>query len=187
MQLNRLVVGASLALLASCKDSSTGPTGFSGTVSFTYSGAISGNFTATGVMPAAQGAMETSAWAAGEVSTVDGVTYVASATPRNATSHDFFGFYVERTTPGSSSASDTCTSNCAFVAFEFGMQNGTGNTWLQLCSLTAGTVTITEISGSRVKGTFSGTGECVAPNSSTPQAFTVTNGTFDVALVSGLP
>ena len=186
MQLNRLVIGASLALLASCKDSSTSPSGFSGTLSFSYSGAITGNFSASGVMPAATGAMETSAWAAGEVSTVDGVTYVAAATPRNSTSHDFFGFYVERTTPGSSSASDNCTSNCAFVGFEFGMQNGAGNTWLQICSLTTGTVAITEITATRVKGTFSGTGECVPFGSSTPQAFTVTNGTFDVALVSGL-
>jgi hypothetical protein len=181
----RLVIGASLVLLAGCKDSNS-PTGFQGTVSFSYSGAISGNFSATGAMPASQSQWETSSWAAGEVSTTDGVTYVVSVSPRSATTNDFAFFYAERITTGSSDFSVNCSTNCAYGTFEFGVQNVTGNSWLQSCTMVSGTVTITEVSSTRIKGTFSGTAECFAPGSSVPQSLTIANGSFDVARMSDL-
>jgi hypothetical protein len=180
----RLVLAASLALLGCSSDKATAPTGLVGTFSFSYSGAISGTFNATGALPGTPAGMETTSWAAAEISTADGETGVLAATPRSASSHDIAGLFMERVTPGAATISDTCQTQCGFALMTFGQANGTGTTFLQECFITVGSITITEVTTTRVKGTFSGTGECLAFGSQTPAAFTVTNGTFDVALVT---
>jgi hypothetical protein len=178
-----LVLVASLALLPGCKDSS-GPSGLNGTLSFSYSGAMTGNFSASGEFNPLT--METAAWAAGERDDVDGILFVGAAVPRNSTSHDVLGIEIERLSPGTATISANCTTNCAFVALIFGSEN-TGSGFLLACDIEAGTVTITEITTTRARGTFSGNGTCFAPGTGNPQAFAVANGAFDVALISAVP
>jgi hypothetical protein len=62
--------------------------------------------------------------------------------------------------------------------------NGNGDTGDFFCALTSGTIVLTEVSSSRAKGTFSGSGSCVAGGGGASSAFSVSNGTFDVALVA---
>ena len=183
MQPQRLILAASLLLLAGCKSDSTNPAVLTGSLDFTYSGGISGTFTVSGQFPTSTTSQETTPWAAGEV--VSGTTSVVAAMPRNATSHDFFLMDLPRTTVGSSTVVSGCTVNCADVFIVFGNANGTGSGFLQSCFLLTGTLSITEISATRVKGTFSGTGSCVGPTGTTT-TFTITGGTFDVALVPGV-
>ena len=182
----RSVLAASLAVLTSCSSDKnpTGLTGLTGTVGFSYSGAISGTYSATGTIPAN---IETSAWAAGILLTSDGVIAVESAAPRTASSHDFIILAASRTTAGTAPIDDNCTSDCTVAFFSFGVANGAGTSVLQECVITVGSIVITEVTPTRVRGTFSGTGECLANGTGNPQAFTVTNGSFDVALLSDIP
>lgn len=183
----RLLLVASLVLLAGCgSDKVTAVTGFNGALSFTYSspGAVSGTFNATGAFNPVT--METAAWAAGERDEPNGELLVGSAVPRNSSSHDFVGMSTGRLTTGSSTISISCTSNCAYVTFIFG-NNNAGSGYLFACDLETGTVTVTEISSARAKGTFSGTGTCFASGASSGSTMTVTNGSFDVALITNVP
>lgn len=158
-------------------------------MSFGYSGGISGTFNVSGQMPTSISGQETSSWAAGEVVTTgaDAGTYVAASTPRDANSHDIAFLQTNRTNAGSSTIDfDNCTASvCSTVFFFFGLANGTGSSFLQDCYLQTGTIVITEVSATRIKGTFSGAGLCFTPTG-TQTSFTVTNGTFDVPIMPGV-
>lgn len=186
MHSRQLLLAASFALLAGCKsDSKIGPNSLLGTMAFTYAGGISGTFNASGTLPTSQAAMETSSWAAAELSPPD--VFAAAAVPRTSTSHDFVFLDIGRTTAGTSSISNSCSVNCGGFFVLFGQANGSGTTFLQDCFIETGTITITEITATRVRGTFTGTGFCFAPGSTNNTPFTVTNGTFDLALVPNVP
>jgi hypothetical protein len=186
----RLLIVTSLSLLAGCgSDKAGGPTGLAGQLTFNYSGALSGTFNVTGQMPASQSQMETTSWATGEIiaSGADAGTYIIAATPRTASTHDFLYIQANRTNAGTATIDfDNCTVDpCSTVFVIFGFQNGTGTGYLQDCYLQTGTITITEVTSTRVKGTFSGAGLCFS-STGTQTAWTVTNGTFDVALTPGV-
>ena len=172
----RLAVAA-LALLAGCNSSEpTGVVNLSGDLAFAYTGALSGSFSASGQMPQTTTEQRTMDWAAGERDDPD--IFVDAAVPRSATTYDVVFLSVGSTTVGSSDIAFD-----ADVTILLGAQvSGTGQP-LQVCFLNAGTVAITEITATRVKGTFSGTGSCVDPTPTTT-SFTVANGTFDVPLVA---
>jgi hypothetical protein len=179
-----------LSLLAGCGgDKASGPTGLVGAMSFNYTGALSGSFNVTGQMPASQSQMETTSWATGEIiaSGTDAGTYVIGATPRSASTHDFVFIQANRTNAGTSTIDyDNCTVDpCSTVLVVFGFDNGSSFGYLQDCYLQTGTITITEVTATRVKGTFSGAGLCFS-QSGTETAWTVSNGSFDVALTPGV-
>ena len=152
---------ASIGLLVGCGgDKTTAPTGLAGQMGFSYTGALSGTFNVTGQMPAT--GQETSSWAAGEI--------VATGTDAGTATIDF----------------DNCSASvCSTVFFLLGLNNGTTFTFLQDCYLQSGTITITEVTSTRIRGTFSGAGTC-SSSTGTQTSFTVTNGTFDVAIVPGV-
>ena len=178
---------AVVAALAGCTDS-TGPVvGFNGAVSFTYSGAGGGTHSANGDFTAVTSAnLYTEDWAYGVRSDVDVVTGVVSNQPRTTTTHDMMIIGVNRVTAGSSSISAECDPEvdeaCTGFVFYRGQSNTFG-TFEHFCILTSGSVNITSISNSRMVGTFSGSGFCF-DDEQNEDAFTVTNGTFDVALIS---
>jgi hypothetical protein len=188
VSLRRFVIVASWAALAGCSDSKTGPTGFNGTLSFNYSGGISGTFNVTGQMPTSGAGQETSSWAAGEVVTTgtDAGIYAAAISPRSASSHDFVVVIANRTTEGTATIDyDNCVSVvCSTVFFDFNASNGGGLSVAQACYLQTGSVVITDIDDGRIKGTFSGSGVCESSTGSFT-AFTVTNGSFDVPNIPG--
>ena len=187
MQLRRLALLASLGLIASCGKESTGPDGtVNGSFAFTFGGTgISGTYSASGSFPTNSSQQPTTQWAAGEVVTADGETWVAAAVPVNSTTHNFAFIVVERTTAGTATVSSSCSSNCG----EFGFLFQASNTTLvaaQTCFLVTGTITFTTISSTRAVGTFSGSGNCVSSPGNVTTTFTVTNGSFDVPLVTGV-
>lgn len=193
MKTRQLLLAASLAVLAGCgSDKVTTVTGFNGALSFTYTGSgtgsISGSFSATGSLPASSANQMTQQWAAGVLSNSDGGVYGDAAVPATASTHHFFGFFINRTTVGSSTINTTtCTSaSCPEVFFLFGAPNSGSSLSAQTCSIDAGTIAITEITSTRVKGTFSGTGQCFTPSFATTN-ITISNGTFDLALVGAIP
>lgn len=182
------VAFALLVLAASCSDSPSTPiVGFNGALSFTYTGGGGGTHTADGDFTAITSSnLYTTDWAYGVRSEVDVVLGIVSNQPRTATSHDMTILAVNRLTTGSSSISADCDpdvdAGCTGVVF-FRGQSNTFTTYEHYCILTTGTVNIASISNSRATGTFSGSGFCFDVDSN-DEPFVVTNGTFNVALLS---
>lgn len=182
MLLKRISVVASLALLAGCGDKSTGVVSLSGLLMFTYSGGMTGNYSAQGALPATAAEQNSTEWAASDLGT--GTVFASAIMPRDASSHDYAQLTVRRTTAGTETLTAGCASNCSRLYVMFGAPNtSAGGLFLQECTMTVGTITITAISSKRVSGTFSGTGTCTAALGGAPTSFTVTNGSFDTAIL----
>ena len=173
---------AVLVLAAGCGEGPTTIVGFNGALAFSYSGASTGSFNASGAIPTTSAEQRTTPWAAGYVEPGN-QTSVAAATPRDASTHDFVDLYINRNTVGSSTVNSSCSSSCSGLSFIIGAAN-TGASSATSCFLTDGSIAITEKSDTRVKGTFSGTGTCVS-SAGGSGSFTATGGTFDVPFITG--
>jgi hypothetical protein len=180
VQPGRSILVASIAFLAGCNSDSTTPVSLVGQLGFAYAGALSGNFSANGHMPLTTTDQRTIAWAAGERAGT--LVFVTSSVPRTASTFDIIFIGTNRTTPGSSAIDGVDTGISLLLGANV---NGTGQA-LQTCFMFGGTVTITEISAARARGTFSATGDCSAPGGGS-STVTVTNGTFDVPFLVDIP
>jgi hypothetical protein len=170
----RVLMVASVGVAMSCGDS-TSPGSVSGSLSFTHSGAISGTFNASGSVLVAD--PEAVQWAAASRdNTNDGID-ISARIPRASNTNDNILIFFPQQTTGSVDAGTE-----AIVIIGFGVNESGSATWL--CGLDAGTVTVATISSTRVTGTFSGTGDCIASGGGAA-AFTVTNGSFNVPLIDG--
>ena len=163
------------------------------TVSFTYTGAGAANatnFSVTGTIPANIGTSSTfgtSPWAAGYVDAAINSTGVIGVVPKAANLVDLIGVVTARTTPGTSPVEATCDieDSCTGVFFWLGFHPDGDQFDNYMCNLTTGSVTISTISEARISGSFSGSGSCVSP-SFVETPFTITNGTFSVAVSAQL-
>ena len=181
--MKRVLLALSVLGAISCSHS-TEPNIF-GSVTFTYTGGGGGTFTAAGAAPDFDGPEPTTSWSVGY--TEAGETFIAASRPRTGGLNDLAGLRIQRTTAGSEPIDSVCDDDgdvaCTGM-FLFINFNGNGDTGDFFCGLTSGTIVVTEISSTRAKGTFSGSGTCTAGTGGTPTAFTVTDGSFDVALVA---
>ena len=179
------LVLVSVALLGAlaCSDSS-GPTTH-GSLAFTYTGGGGGSFSAAGDAPSLISPPTATSWAVGYVQA--GETYVAASNPRSGGRQDLAILRIELTSTGSQSIDASCnidgSTSCTGMELSLNF-NGNGDTADFFCGLTSGTIVVTEKTSSRAKGTFSGSGSCVAGTGGAISAFAVTNGSFDVALVT---
>lgn len=167
-----------------CSDSS-GPE-MRGSVAFTYTGAGGGTYSASGDAPSSTATEPpTGSWAAGYVRANE--SHVVGSTPRSGVLVDLALLRLEGTTPGSVSIDPACnidgSTSCTGVDFYLNF-NGDGDTGDFFCALTSGTIVLTQVSSSRAKGTFSGSGICVDGTGGGSEAFEVSNGAFDVALIA---
>lgn len=186
MQIRRLLVGVGLALMACKSDSTTAPIVVaSGSLSFSYTGAGgAATYSASGSAPASRtSSYGTAPWAAGTSDAATQIIDAIAVVPKTSTTWDFAVVSIGRLTVGSSTINSSCTATqCTGVTIAFGTtQNSTSFQFV--CSLASGTVAITSVSSTRVVGTFSGSGTCVTLTGAS-SAFTVTNGSFDVPLVT---
>lgn len=156
-----------------------------GSVVFTYTGAGGGTFSASGGAPSFTAPSTETSWAVGFVQA--GETHVAGSSPRTAGRVDLAVLRFERTTPGAESIDPTCNidgdASCTGMELYLNF-NGNGDTGDFFCGLTSGSIVLSEVSSSRARGTFSGSGACVAGTGGSTTAFSVSSGTFDVALVA---
>ena len=166
----------------SCSDSS-GPE-IRGSLSLTYTGAGGGTFSASGDAPSLTAPPTGTSWAVGYMQA--GETHVAGSAPRSGGRVDLAILRLERTTAGSVSIDPACnidgSASCTGMELLLNF-NGNGDTGDFFCALTSGTIVLTEVS-SRAKGTFSGSGNCIAGTGGAVTAFSVITGSFDVALVA---
>lgn len=180
--MKRLLLAVAVTGSLSCSDSS-GPND-RGTLSFTYTGAGGGNYSASGEAPSVGAPPTTSSWAAGFVEA--GETHVAASNPRSGGLVDLVLLRLERTTTGSVTIDPSCNIDgftpCTGMQFMINF-NGNGDTADFFCGLTSGTIVLTEIDDDRASGSFSGSGQCFAGSGGAPTAFTVANGAFNVFLI----
>jgi hypothetical protein len=177
---------AALAALVGCSPDAVSPSAANsliGTLAFSYSGGIAGTFSASGV--ASNPIAAAGPWATGLRDSANVTIDVVASLPRSVTTRDIVIMSIPRLTTGSSTVDVNCVGTaCASFIVDFGSANTGEGTFVQLCVLTTGTLALTTVSSSRATGTFSGTGDCFSPTIVTT-AFTVTGGTFDVAILPG--
>jgi hypothetical protein len=170
---SRILLVVLLAIAAGCGDG-TGLGGLSGSLSFSHSGATTGTFSASGSVLTQD--PEAGTWAAGARDDANQMIAIAANIGRPSNTFDDIVIDFPQLTPGS-----VTMANGAHVVITFGQtQSGTA-TWF--CDLTSGSVVVTSLSDGRARGTFSGTGSCL-PATGGPVAFTVTNGSFDVPVIT---
>jgi hypothetical protein len=113
---------------------------------------------------------------------------VGSAKARTAGRYDYVAMYIPILSVGTVNIDPPeCdmffTENCAWLFFEVNFSHLDAN-WDFNCYLEAGTIAVTAISSTRMTGTFQGTGTCLAGENNASSDFSISNGTFDVAVVN---
>lgn len=156
-----------------------------GSVSFTYTGAGGGSFSASGAAPSFNAPPPTDAsWVFGYVES--GELHIAGGRPRSSGRSDLAILRLERTIAGSATIDASCNidGDVSCTGLELLLNfNGNGDTGDFFCSLTSGAIVLTEVNASRARGTVSGNGTCIPGTGGSASAFSVSNGAFDVPLV----
>lgn len=171
------------------------PTGLEGTISFNYSGTLtsSSTFSASGPLPGSIEGQATLEWAAGtrdldaeksadpESAPIATVVGSRPATPGH---YDFAVLALARVSKGLAPI-DTggCYGNCPGLVVYFRTTDAPNTPGQIACTVVKGVIRVDSISPVRAVGTFSGTGGCMDDEANS-SPFAVTNGAFNVALVS---
>lgn len=185
---------AALALSVSCSDGPNEPTlNASGSVAFSYNGGTlvtAGSYSANGGLPTSQTTQATQQWAAGfrDTENNNNIGVVASV-PRANNRFDMAMLVFDRSTSGSSTINANCSAaTCAALIVMYNISESSTATGEVMCGLETGTMTLTTVSATRATGSFSGTGTCILLDDFTTEStFSVSNGTFDVPLLSEVP
>jgi hypothetical protein len=171
---------ALLLPLAACgNDDPTGPSKV-GSLSFTYSGDISGTFAVSGEANPDDGDFPRNEFAAAQVE--NGEVFIFGVRPTQQPKFDYFGIALEGVTgPRTIQVCPLPAENCPAVFFLRGF-NGNGDTFDQAYVFVSGSVTISHMSAERVRGSFQGTAIFIsgAGQPDFSRTITVTNGQFDV-------
>jgi hypothetical protein len=185
--IRRLLPVVAVLMLAACGDDDpSGPGNVSGSMSFTFTGAGGGTFTASGAAPAVAANVGNASFSAGfrdEGATQVGVMGVRA---RGAGRYDMMLLGISRLTVGSVSVEADCDpsagDDCSGFAFFVNISEA-DEEFDFLCVATTGSLSITSISNTRAEGTFTGSGSCVN-EAFQLSSFTVVSGEFDVALLA---
>jgi len=194
MKYRHVPIIATLSLLVGCGDKS--PTDVnagivSGTVSFTYTGAAGGSFSATGgISSIASAAAHTTTWATGWNDNSLSTTNIVANVPRAGGLADFAVIIINSLTTGTNNVDANCSSDalsCNMVVLAMGATSA-GSMPSTQCFLESGTITISAISSTNATGSFSGAGSCFSlGGAGIPTDFVVTNGSFNVPLQAIAP
>ena len=183
--IRRILTAGACALLLSACEKTTGPSELAGTLTFTFTGGGGGTFTTTGVPPANPQLPGSTNWAAAYQDPAIPQTGAAAVLIDAGGTYDAVIIGIGRVAVGTESVAADCDPNvndCTGLVF---IINGAGpdiDTFEFICSLVSGTFNITDVSATRVKGSFSGAGECTTP-ALVVSAFSISSGNFDVPLI----
>lgn len=179
-------LAAAAMALSACGDG-TGSSGgtASGSLNFDYSGARSGSYRASGTFQrTSDTTFAKQAFAVGARGTISGTTVIdlLSYQPGNAQTGNMVLIELPNATgPATFSLDASCgTDDCPLAAIIFDTDPNASEDSSDLYFFETGAVQVTSVSSGRIRGTFSGT----ATEFVGDQTITVTNGTFDVPLVS---
>jgi hypothetical protein len=188
VKLTRSFAGFATLLAMGCSDTTAPNTiGAAGSMSFSFTNAgTAGSYSANGAVPSNVSVnFGSKPWATGTLDNSDQTILVGAAIPKSSSTWDVATIQLVGQSTGTKTIDANCgASTCTEVLVDFGATQSETNFQLT-CALTTGTVVVTSLSASHVAGTFSGSGTCFS-STGTTTPFTVTNGAFDVALVSGI-
>ena len=187
---------AALSFFAAC--SSDAPTyavddGVRGTVSFNDAGGLDASYSADGAISTS--AFENSPfittwatynWAAGYKWPYDYTTNINANIARTSTTSDVLNIIIRGQTTGTQTIVPQCSGpngGCSEVELQVGFDPASSG-WSRECMLLDGSITIASLTSTHVTGSFSGTGTCILSGTETRTTWVVTNGTFDVPLVT---
>jgi len=129
-------------------------------------------------------------WAAGWTSSADNGTNVVANLPRTGGLADNAIIMANRQTVGVGTIDPACAPtssvSCNGVMLVLGAPANEAAP-ASICYLESGTITISSISSTNAAGTFSGSGSCLNLSTLASSAFAVTNGSFNVPLLTGVP
>lgn len=181
------------ALAVACGDDPVAPLDEApiGTLSFAYSGTVSGSYSVQGKAPSFEngtGWKEPHAIATiNQISTEPHVmTRVSSSTGSKETSFHDASLEIPLAGVGTTTVTESCfvpgTLKCAYALFHFSVKSATGEPQLS-CVLREATLTIANRTTTRVAGTFSGTAKCWTMQLEWSEV-QVTGGVFDVPIIA---
>ncbi|HET7464941.1 MAG TPA: hypothetical protein VFJ82_27100 [Longimicrobium sp.] len=184
-QIMKAALAGAVALLAACGDSTGSNTATgAGSLSFTYSGARAGSYSASGEFQQNTTSFVKQPFAVGVRSQQGGVSAISivSYLPvTSTTGHLVLLGIPEPAGTGSVDLSgNTCTDLCPIALIAYDTNPDLDEDASQLFGFVTGVVNITSKSNGHLRGTFSGTAENFAGDS----VITITNGQFDVPIRS---
>ena len=175
--------------MGACGDS-TGPASDSdGSFSFSYTaGQTSSSFSATGTYPTNATSSHTSTWSTAWTDNTDNSILALSNRATGGGLANSVFLAIDRQSAGTSvidlDCEPTATTACTVFTFAIGV-NEAGTVFSLSCVMSEGSVTISQISSTRVSGTFQGETVCFS-NTAIAEG-TVTNGTFNLPLMAEEP
>ena len=193
MRTQKLRIALPLAVLftlaTACGDDSTGPDDGelpSGSLSFSYDGAVSGTFSVSGAARLdANGEPEFGTWAVGGRDAATNNLAIAAFRARTAPSGDLFSFFMPSVTgPGTVAICDFLEADCEIAAalvFDLNLETDI-DVSDRFCVLNAGEIEVTTLRADRAVGSFSGMGICFTNASTSPDVITISSGSFNVPL-----
>jgi hypothetical protein len=177
-----LLAAATLAL-AACGDG-TGSGVEPGSLSFTYTGARSGSYSATGtIRRTSDTTFARQPFAVAAKASFQGASFVSLLSYQpvtDQTGHLVLFDLAGVTGPATFSLAPCDTPDCPFAAIAFDTDPNAGEDDSDLYVFDSGTLAVTSVSGGHLRGTFNGTATLLLGDAT----ITVANGTFDVPLVS---
>lgn len=184
-----LLVALTLPLAGCGDDGNPAGPGAEGSLSFTYSGDISGTFAVSGGKGREGERYPRNEFAAASRSRSGGFVRIDGVRPTQHPKLDFVGMSLLGVTGPKTitvCAIAAVAPDCADVQFTLGENvTSSGLDPDHVYVFTSGSVTVSEITAERVRGTFQGTGASIEPMGQVNFARTiaVTNGQFDVPVV----
>lgn len=170
---------------AACKDSTGIAPPTAGSLAFSYTGALSGSYSASGLLTRHNdSSFVKQSFASGLTLTNGGRPYVGmiSFAPTAASTGDEVIFLFPSVAAGQTlTFTETCvTAGCSLGLIAFHADPDLVNDGSDPFLFTTGTIHVNTFSNGRISGTFSGT----AVDSVGTRTITVTGGTFDVPVVA---
>jgi hypothetical protein len=168
-------------LIAACEDpSGPGQGAAESRVSIAYTGAVSGSFVGEG-SPDPGSAPNAQTFATANRA-ADGTVEIIAYGQRGGSRFDLTTITLPDAAVGQAAVEVCPGETCSSVALALDVGRATGSVATHTCHLDEGSIRVTSITQTRVKGTISGSGFCVPGGGGDFVDFQVASGSFDVMI-----
>ena len=169
------------AFIAACNDpSGPGEGSEDSRVAIAYTGAVSGIFVGEGD-PDLSTAPSTQTFATANRA-ADGTVEVIAYGQRGGSRFDLATITIPNAAVGQAAVEVCPGETCSSVALALDLGRTTGSVATHTCHLDEGSIRVTSITQTRVKGTVSGSGYCIPGAGGDLVDFQIASGTFDVRI-----
>lgn len=169
------------AFIAACGDpAGPGEGGGESRVSISYTGAVSGTLVGQGD-PDLSAAPNTQTFATASRA-ADGTVEIVAYGQRGGSRFDLTTLTIPSAEVGQAAVEVCPGETCSSVALALDLGRATGSVATHTCHLDEGSIRVTSLTQTRVKGTVSGSGYCIPGAGGDLVDFQIAAGTFDVQI-----